>query len=116
MNELLHNLGPIVCDNSILRNNFSKCNNCLKVAHINIQSINPSIRNSKFEEFKYIVEDSMSDILAVSETWLKSHIPDSSVSIENYYIIRNDRESLSFLYSKGYICKNSISTFRSSKC
>lgn len=80
----MDNLGPIVNDNSVFRRNLSNFNSCLKIGHVNIQSLKPVFRTSKFDEFKFILDGSLVDILAVSETWLKSGISDNSVKVPNY--------------------------------
>lgn len=89
---LMENLGPIVNDNSFFRRSLTNYSNCLKIGHVNIQSLKPTLRASKFDEFKFILNDSLIDIFAVSETWLKSRITDSSIAVPHYYVIRNDRE------------------------
>lgn len=63
----MENLAPLINDNSILRNISNNFGNCLKIGHINIHSLCPSARRSKFEEFKSIIEHSGLDIMAVSE-------------------------------------------------
>ncbi|XP_075163063.1 uncharacterized protein LOC142235689 [Haematobia irritans] len=89
--SLIENLGSIINDNSKLREFSLNSNKLLKVGHMNVQSLNPSFRSSKFDEFKSLVNDSLRDVIAISETWLKPHISDYSMNIHDYLLIKNDR-------------------------
>ena len=74
----------------------SHINKSLKVCHINIQSlclvsekINPKRKMNEIESF--LMHDLGIDVICLSETWLKPHIPDVSAKIEGYEIERKDR-------------------------
>ena len=71
-------------------------NKSLKVCHINIQSlylssekINPKRKMNEIESL--LMHDLGIDIICLSETWLKPHIPDSKAKIEGYELERKDR-------------------------
>lgn len=66
---------------------LSKQKSGLKVSHINAQSLFP-----KMDEFRYIFEDTETDIVCVSETWLKSVVKDFQVRLEGYKVFRADRK------------------------
>lgn len=84
--------GVAASDNSILVKNLQSKSDLLKVGHFNAQSLNPA--NSKFEEIKLILKDSLLDVVGVSETWLKSYITNKSVEVPGYKIIRHDRPAI----------------------
>lgn len=84
--------GVEASDNSILRRNLrSRKNNFLNVGHFNSQSILPTKRAEKFDDIKSIIQNSFLDIVGVSETWLKSYHTNSTLKINGYKIVRNDR-------------------------
>lgn len=56
----------------------NKFSNCVKLVHINAQSLN---NVEHFSEFNYCFVDSGIDIIAVSETWFNQN---SSPSIPGY--------------------------------
>lgn len=63
----------------------------LQVIHHNVRSL-----FNKIDTIRYgFLEDSM-DLLCFSETWLKKDIPDELVNIDDFILIRNDRQ-----YSRG---------------
>ena len=55
--------------------------------HVNCQSLLPH-----FPEFVNFFGRGTFDIIALSETWLKPHIPDIMVQLPGYRIIRGDKE------------------------
>jgi hypothetical protein len=63
-------------------------NNFLKICHVNAQSIADS---SHLFVIKNLLYNKCIDVLAVSETWLKSDDSDDYVKVEGYSIIRKDR-------------------------
>ncbi|XP_059225893.1 uncharacterized protein LOC131997969 [Stomoxys calcitrans] len=87
------NLGPVVSNNTYIKSILRGCNDKLKVAHLNCQSMRPNVCSSKFDELKSILCDSMLDLVGLSETWLKSAVSLRSVSVPGYIFHRNDRKS-----------------------
>lgn len=72
--------------NVVLKSAFQRPNGSqqqLNVIHINSGSI-----VKKMDEIRRIVEDT--DILAVSETWLKSYHPAKNFKLVNFNLYRND--------------------------
>jgi exonuclease III len=60
----------------------------LKILYTNIRSI-----NNKISELKLYVVNSKPDIIAITESWTHETIPNSYLSIPNYYIAsRKDRK------------------------
>ena len=65
---------------------------------INMQGMNPSIRSKSFWKLKYLLEELLNEteeriaFIALSETWLKSHISEAQISIPKYQIVRADRQ------------------------
>ena len=59
----------------------------LKLCHVNAQSLACSRHH---EELRQLVTNDSIDVVAVSETWLNKCIPDNSVTLPNYNIIRHD--------------------------
>lgn len=72
--------------NVLLRSIFKNDTFCLNFTHLNIGSILP-----KIDELRDIFVNSNTHIIAVSETWLKSHISNKSVEITGYKLLRADR-------------------------
>lgn len=60
----------------------------LVIGHLNIQSLVP-----KFNELQLYTNQHNFDILAISETWLNSNINSNSLAIDNYMLIRKDRNT-----------------------
>src|SRR5690348_11799414 len=60
----------------------------MKIAHLNVRSL-----LSNFNSFKSHILEHNYDVVAVTETWLNSDLPDNCVEIDGYNFIRNDRES-----------------------
>ncbi|KAI8126666.1 hypothetical protein CVS40_3398 [Lucilia cuprina] len=63
----------------------------LNIGHINVQSIKPTARSSKFEEFMNILDGNFLDIVGVTETWLKSWVSSRAVQVPGYNLFRVDR-------------------------
>lgn len=84
------NIGPIVSDNTFLKNILEGRSNCLNVGHANCQSICPS-NSTKLNELRTVMEGCYLDVFGVSETWLKPYISTKAVSIPGYTLYRNDR-------------------------
>jgi len=78
-------VGPLPLS-EILRKDLEPFNRCLKVAHINAQSIFCHI-----DEFRTIFQSNSCGIILVSETWLKPYLSDKSVELPGYELFRNDR-------------------------
>lgn len=70
----------------LLHQTLAPFHNSFKVAHVNAQSLLCHI-----DEFKTIFQNSLFDLIAISETWLKPNISDKSVSLQEYCLFRNDR-------------------------
>lgn len=62
--------------------------NCL---YVNAQSMNPSIRNIKFEELKIYVANNDLELIGITETWFHSEITSAEVTIPGYKLYRKDR-------------------------
>lgn len=52
----------------------------------NVRSIFP-----KIDSLDLLIQEAKPDVVNINETWLNSAIPDSSISIEGYSVIRQDR-------------------------
>ena len=63
-------------------------NKGLNIMHLNIRSL---FCKNKFEMFKNQMCNSGSQIICLSETWLKSSMRSSYIDIENYNVSRLDR-------------------------
>ena len=60
----------------------------IQIAHLNVNGI-----LEKLHIVKVLLEETNLDILAVSETHLRSDVPDEEVEIENYEMLRRDRKT-----------------------
>lgn len=87
----MNNIGNIVHDNLFLRSQLTDLKANLNIAHFNAQSFNVNPKSSKLSEIRNIVEDSLIDIVGVSETWLKPSILSNAVNITGFSLCRNDR-------------------------
>ncbi len=58
----------------------------LHIIHLNIRSI-----RYKISQIRMLVQSSKIGIICLSETWLESEISDSEIEIENFTVIRKDR-------------------------
>lgn len=85
------NLGPVSHDNMYLRSRLYNALNDLKIGHFNCQSFCTATRSSKLDEIRHILQDSILDVVGVSETWLKSYISSNVVAMPGYTLHRNDR-------------------------
>lgn len=86
---MLHNTNIRSTDGTVnMIRVLSKQKKGVKICHINAQSL-----NCKIDEFRLIFENSLIDIICVSETWLKEKTPDSLVSLRGYKIFRSDRKT-----------------------
>ena len=94
-----------VTDESVKVNITSKISK-LKLGCLNIRSL-----IHKVEQIQVFTDQNNFDILAVNETWLDESILDSDISLNNYKILRNDRETKGggvCLYIKSEIKYNKI--------
>lgn len=66
---------------------LSKQRNGLNVCHINAQSL-----KNKIDELRLTFENSLVDVICISESWFDDTIPDSLVSLNGYKLFRADRE------------------------
>lgn len=67
---------------------ISKQRKGLNICHINAQSL-----THKIDEFRYLFEDSGTDIVCVSETWFTPEISDNVIASNGFNLFRNDRFS-----------------------
>ena len=58
-----------------------------KVVHLNVRSF-----FSKKESIEHDLLDGTTDILGLSETWLKEGIPNTMLNISKYQLVRQDRQ------------------------
>ena len=78
-------------DQSIFVPSWSVTNSlsCLpNIIYCNARSLKP-----KIDELQAIVDNNKANIVSVSETWLDSDIPDSSINLTDFTIFRKDRPS-----------------------
>lgn len=81
--------GGMVCmPNVLLKSVFKAANDRLNVCHVNAGAIHP-----KIDEFRYVFDDVMLDLIIASETWFKSYRSNASVSLVKYEVVRNDRHA-----------------------
>lgn len=66
---------------------LSKQRNGLNVCHINAQSL-----KNKIDELRLTFENSLVDVICISESWFDDAIPDSLVSLNGYKLFRADRK------------------------
>ncbi len=58
--------------------------------HLNIRSIT---QHDKFDQLKILITRTDPDITVLSETWLRCTISDSEVALDDYNLVRIDRNS-----------------------
>lgn len=73
---------------SYIRNQLNSFKSGLKLVHVNAQSLRVE---SHLVEFRRLFDDGTSDVVAVSESWLKPFVEDSDVELEGYKLLRCDR-------------------------
>ena len=66
-----------------------KSQNSLKFCHLNVRSL-----FNKIESLRLDIPDSGIDFLTISETWLHSELSTSLVNIDNYTLVRSDRQTV----------------------
>ena len=85
----------------------------LSVAHINIRSL-----RNKVNEVKVLLHVCRFDILAIMETHLDRKISNSQLEIDNYKIIRRDRDATTsggcLFYIASHICSTRLRSLESS--
>lgn len=86
---IIDNLGPVIGSNSMFSTVLHGSG--IKVAHMNAQSIVPSPSSTKFDEVRNLFENSIIDVIGVSETWFNPTVTDRAVHIQGYKIHRKDR-------------------------
>ena len=69
-----------------------------KIVHLNINRL-----LNKLDAVKEILCSYTSDVLAISETWLSPEIEDSEIQIEDYKVIRKDRQRSSKIMCGGVL-------------
>ena len=82
--------------------------NNLNVAHINIRSL-----RNKLDEVKVLMQVCRFDILAITETHLNQKISNKQLEIDNYKIVRRDRNSGAagegcLVYINNHICSSRL--------
>lgn len=85
------NNGPVISNNLFINSDLHACDAKFNVAHLNCQSIRPSVHSSKFDELKSILSGSRFHAIGISETWLKSVVLNRAIDIPGYKFVRNDR-------------------------
>lgn len=73
--------------NILLKTILKKDGRRLNICHVNGGAV-----FIKIDELRRIFEDSDVHIIVLSETWLKSYRSNASISIEGFYVLRNDRQ------------------------
>lgn len=86
---MIDNLGEIISNGALRNVGFSPNN--LNIIHINSQSLCPRTSSTKLDEIRNVFDGEIFDVIAVSESWLKPFILNNAVSIDGYYMHRNDR-------------------------
>lgn len=89
--------------------NVALRDDCLNLCHLNAQSL-CARQLSKLDEFKRCFANSKVDLICVTETWLNENITDSTVAVEGYSILRNDRMTgrgggICIYYKSGLNCR-----------
>ena len=59
---------------------------CLHFLHINIRSLLP-----KISELRSLVSKASPAVVAISESWLDESVPDNEINIQEYTVLRHDR-------------------------
>jgi len=62
-------------------------NRGLHFLHVNVRSLLP-----KIEDIRLLAQNSRAACIGISETWLDKTVSDSEINIQNYNIIRRDRD------------------------
>ena len=57
----------------------------------NIMVLNARSLRNKVDELSVRANQTMSDLICITETWLTNHIPDDIVNINGYSVVRKDR-------------------------
>ena len=68
----------------------------LKVVHLNVRSL-----VKKIDQIRLLVDGAGIDILTISETWLKSHLSSSLVTLQGFQTFRQDRNFKSKTKKRG---------------
>ncbi len=74
--------------------------NTVRFHSLNLGVVNVNSLSNKLNFNPDLIITSNLDILAITETWLLSTMPDSFVNIDQFTVIRNDVE--------GSVCKHSV--------
>lgn len=69
-------------------NDSSHPNRGVKIAHLNTRSLSP-----KLDSIKLWIDDAKYDVITLNETWLAPDIPTSSLDLNDYEVIRQDRNT-----------------------
>ena len=67
-----------------------------KVLNLNVRSL-----SKKIDQCKVIFDNSNIDIITLSETWLKTSTPNLAVSLDNYKLVRQDRDLSNTVKKRG---------------
>lgn len=68
--------------------NSNRSNKCLRISHVNVENL--IVHRDNFLSF---FNDSSYDIIGISETFLKPILPSQPYNLNNYHLIRHDREN-----------------------
>lgn len=78
--------GMVCMPNVLLKSIIRPANDRLTICHVNAGAICP-----KIDEFRHMFEGVRLDVITASETWFKSYRSNSSVKVDDYVVLRNDR-------------------------
>lgn len=105
------NPGPITSCNSpdsLISNTAGKLDFCmakgLHIMHLNVRSLLP-----KLDEIRMMVCNRQVSVMCFTETWLDESVSDTEIEIENFVVLRNDRNRNGggvCVYIKADICFN----------
>ena len=79
-------------DNDTVSNEYDKCSsildsvNGLRLGHLNVRSL-----IEKIDEIRFLLLKLNFDVLCLSETWLNDSVSNEQVCIDEYSLIRKDR-------------------------
>ena len=104
------NPGPVHQDTLQYSNEWNVFKNKgLRFIHLNINSLLP-----KIEELRYISKSTNAAVISICESKLDASVLDSEISIDNYKILRCDRNRQDggvACYVRNYLSYNALSVF-----
>lgn len=93
-----------------------KTKNGLRLFHLNVQSM---VKQDKMDFITIWAESTDSDIIVLSETWLKESITNDMINIEEYNVFRSDHVGKAggvAVYVKNNLNNTCIQSVTKSKC